>query len=720
MRVIKRDGSLEEFNAQKIQRALMMAFIGQDTNVSPLVHRVLDRLIGVSDPVPIGTIQDAIEQTLVGAGHVEVARKYMGYRLERDRARNARLIPDPNALSDYIHVGKYAQYDESLGRREKYSETVARVRDMHLRRYPRLADEIDWAFRFVFDKKVLPSMRSMQFAGAAIERDHARMYNCSFTLVDRPRAFQEIMYLLMCGSGVGYSVQWHHIEKLPPLGRVDKKNVTHFIIPDTKEGWADAVGALIEGAITGEWVEFAYHQIRAEGEPLRTSGGRAPGHVQLREALEAIRRTLSASQGRRLRPIEVHDIICFMAEAVYSGGIRRSALISLFSPNDTEMLYAKAEGVFDPVKGLNNQRQMANNSAVLHRGHTHKSVFERVIRIAQENYGDPGFFFTDHEDFGTNPCGEIGLDPSYEGETGFGFCNLCEVNVATCGSADEFYDACRAASLIGTLQAGYTDFDYLGPIAEACARRDALLGIGLVGIMDNIALVRTPGVLTKGAEECVSMNKRIASVIGINAAARVTCVKPSGTSSLELGGIGAGIHPRWARRTLRRVVASPNEAPAAYFRKLNPHMVETKPNGDWILTFPLQAADDAVTVKNLSADEFLDTVLLVYEHWVKPGTVRDYGLTHNVSCTITVRDGEMDSLISRIWDERFNLSALSFVPYTLDVKFPYAPFEEALDDEAWNKLIRLYKTVDWSLFVEGSDDTSLAGEIACSGGVCAI
>lgn len=714
MQVVKRDGSFQKYDEKKVIRAILMAFhsagepvVSEIESIANEVTRILDE-----DPVAVETVQNIIEETLFNFGYGDVAREYIIYRYQRDKIRDQRLSPDSKALAEYIHAAKYARYTPERKRRETFEETVIRVQNMHIRKFPLLTEEIVWAFNFVRERKVLPSMRSMQFAGPAIEKHNERMYNCSFTVVDRVKVFQEIMFLLLCGCGVGYSVRWEHISKLPPLGIMNRRKIKHYVIADSIEGWADAVGALIQGSLTGEWVEFAYHMIRDEGSILHVSGGRAPGHVGLRESLEACRSILLNAQGRQLRPIEVHDIICHIAEAVLSGGIRRSSLLCLFSPNDTEMMYCKSKGMFDPVSGHNAQRMMANNSVALSR--EDKETFDRVIKIAQEGYGEPGFFFTEDIRYGTNPCGEIGLDSKGEKESGFGFCNLTEVNVATCEGEEDFYDRVRAATIIGTLQAAYTNFTY---VSNEIAERDALLGVSLTGIMDNPDIGLNAEILQKGRLRARVTNNVFADKIGINRAQRITCVKPSGTASLALGGVGSGIHPHHARRYFRRVTANPTEPVAQYMKRINPHMVFQKPNGDWVITFCVKAPDTALTLRDMTAEEFIRNVILVCDSWIEDKK----DVKHNVSCTVTIKEG--DDIGKIIWENRYILNALAYAPDMLDKIYPFAPRETVMDgkDEVfWNNLIEEYKEVDWEKFVEDVDNTSLQDTVACEGDKCEL
>ena len=734
IRVQKRDGTLQSFALKKIRRALLVVFSEHSSevpNLLPLINRICERLDIINESiVSVETIQDTLESVLMESGHTEVAKAFILYRANRSQIRERRLKPDNRALADYIHAAKYARYMPELGRRETYSETVERVRRMHVNNFPQIETELNDAFDLVHDYRVLPSMRSMQFAGSAVEQHNARMYNCSFTLIDRPRVFQEIFYLLLCGCGVGYSVQWCHVDSLQPIQRINRRHVKHHSIADSIIGWADAVGWLINSYLFGYHIEFDYSSIRPEGSPIQTGGGRAPGHLGLKRCLDLVRSVLDGAQGRKLRPIECHDIICYIAEAVLSGGIRRSSLICLFSPEDTEMIYAKAQGNFRPAfggdVGLNSHRQMANNSAVLIR--QDKDVFERIIRVAQENFGDPGFVFSSNRDYGTNPCGEIGLNPRLSsGETGFAFCNLCEINGALCDSPDDFYRAAYTATVIGTVQATYTSFPYLGQVTEQIARRDALLGIGIMGLANKPDLFfKRQDVLKTGALVCHNINAQIANKLSISPAKRITTVKPGGTAPLEASAkvlVGSGIHPHHARRYFRRVTANPNEPVAQRFSQVNPHMVETKPNGDWSIIFPQEVDGDCITIKEQSALEFLGTVYHVYENWVKPGTNgwSEDGLTHNVSATVTIRDGELEEVIDDVWNHRHKISSLSFAPYTLDQKFAFAPRQEILtpEDEAkWNSIIENYIPIDWKDFKEAGDRTELRSEPACVSGAC--
>lgn len=714
MHVIKRDGRKVEFDASKIETAIEKAFVacGKDAPITLILDLTetatqILRIHKIPRDLDIEQIQDAVESALM-ISHPEVAKAYILYREEHSKARA--LVPDKTAIAGYIHASKYAKYIVDLKRRESYEETVTRVCDMHCEKFPQFAREIREAFFSVYGKKVLPSMRSMQFAGRAINDHNARMYNCCFTLIDRPEAFGQSIYLLLCGCGVGFSVQSQHVSALPKLKHIDTNKVMHCEIVDSIEGWAGAVTELIKSYIHGYHIEFTYDHIRPRGSALVSSGGKAPGHLSLKKALENMRSVLHKAQGRHLKPIECHDIMCFLSEAVLAGGIRRSSMISLFSYEDEEMRYAKDPANFD-YDGTNYQRSLANNSVAFLRNNVTYTQFMDVMEQNRTSFGEPGFVFLDDLNNGVNPCGEIGLDPILDDKTGFGFCNLTEINVAGCEGVKDLMDAAYAATIIGTLQASYTDFPYLGKVSEEIARRDALLGVSLTGIMDNPSLIMDKDVLQNMAETVKRTNKQWAEKLGIKEGKALTCIKPSGTASLELGCVGSGIHAHHAKRYFRRVTANPLEPVAQYFRDNNPHMVEEMPNGDWSIVFPIQT--DGIT--NQTAQEQLDAALFMQRFWVW----RCGGHRHNVSCTITVDDWDV---LKSVWDHRHQLKALSFIPKGSDKKIPFCPREAVLEEDLgkWNKLIREYKPVPWEKMVEDEDNTTRQLSQACVGDSCSV
>jgi ribonucleoside-diphosphate reductase alpha chain len=744
--VRKRDGFTQQaFDISKLHRAISSAWKDSVGSVDEKAVSVVVRTVINSLPkgvVDVEVVQDCVETALMRRGDFKVAKAYILYRHQRMGARQVRSKPvDSKGLSDYIHASKYARYTPELKRREVYEETVARVEGMHIYRFPELTTEIREAFDLVRAKKVLPSMRSMQFGGAAILANNNRIFNCSFSLIDRWSSFSEALFLLLSGCGVGYSIQFDHVEKLSPVGYVDPKQVRHHVVEDTIEGWADALRALTQSFQDGVSVEFSYYKIRPAGAPLRTSGGRAPGHLKLKEALERIRGVLSAAQGRKLRPIECHRILCHAADAVLSGGIRRSAMIALFSLDDSEMMYAKTGNWYSTEPWFAN----SNNSVVLKRDDVRKKQFMRIFQMTRQ-WGEPGFYFTNDYDYGTNPCSEIGLYPRLTIDqqlkeqlgasgvevsvgdtfTGWAFCNLCEINAAKFTSYQDFEEAAKAATLIGTLQATYTKMPYLGWVSEALAERDALLGIGMTGMLDAPHIACNPEYQRKVAGLIRMWNREYAVRLGIRPAARTTCVKPSGTTSLELGCVGSGHHAHHSRRYFRRVTADELEYVFQQFRAVNPHMCVRKPDGKWVIEFPVEAPAGAVVRDDLTAIQFLNMVKSTQQNWVIPGTSEDNvspDLNHNVSNTVTVRPDEWEEVANYLWANREYFTGVSLLSFSGDKDYAFAPNEAVVtsaDEHRWNDILTAYKPVNYTSLVEEGDSTDLAGEVACAGGVCLI
>lgn len=718
MRIIKRSGRHEEWDSTKIERAVNNAYLEVYPNSTNLPgeecsREVTDQFDMYETPT-VEQVQDVVERYLMQL-NPDVAREYIRYRYDHELAR--KLRPDPNLISDYIVASKYAQFNGS--RREVWDEIVERYMTMIGARLSKMRvftkDTHDWARRAIKAKRVVPSMRGLQFAGPAIMKHNARLYNCSFTHVDRPEVFGQSLYLLLCGCGVGYSVQKHHVNKLPDLVKPEPDVIEHHTVGDTIEGWADALTLLVRSYFDSSvgYVEFSYEKIRPLGSPLLTSGGVAPGHVPLKRALERVRAVLDAA-GERLTPFEAHRIMCIAAECVLAGGIRRSSLIALFTPSDTEMRTCKEkEFWWRDMPEL----AMANNSAVFRRDKVTKEEFIGLLQHARA-YGEPGFYLTSNIDWGCNPCGEIGLDPLHEGQTGFAFCNLTEVNAAACKDQKEFVAACEVASWLGTVQATFTSFPYLGSVTEEIAKRDALLGVSITGQCDAPWL--TPDILSIAADRVRTINESWAQNFGINPAARLTTVKPSGTASLALGCVGSGIHPHHSKRYVRRVTANPNEVPFRFFRKHCPDLCEQKPNGDWVINFPI--ITDGVTWDDTTALEFMQRVIDVYKSWVRPGTTRGL-LTHNVSCTVECEDHEWDDAFEFAWENRHHITAMSFLPRDGDLKYEFAPRQRLrgrADLEWWKGLVSSSNNVDWTQLREDYDSTTLRDTGACEGPTCEI
>jgi ribonucleoside-triphosphate reductase len=605
-----------------------------------------------------------------------------------------------------VHM-KYAKYIPELNRRESWQELVTRNMEMHIKHFPQLEKEIRENYMYVFKKQVLPSMRSMQFAGKPIEISPNRIYNCAFAPIDDWRVFSEIMFLLLGGTGVGYSVQNHHVDSLPEIRKPNKGRGRRWLVADSIEGWADAVKALVKSYFfAGSNVQFDFSDIRPKGARLVTSGGKAPGPQPLKECLIKLEGILdSKNDGEKLRPIEVHDMVCHIADAVLAGGIRRAALISLFSATDDEMIGCKSGSWWE----TNPQRGRSNNSAVLMRHKITKDYFMDVWkRIEASGSGEPGIYLSNDKDWGTNPCCEIALRP-------FQFCNLTEVNVSNVVSQEDYEDRVRAASFLGTLQAGYTNFHYLRPIWQRTTEKDALIGISMTGIGSGAVL----GLDMKSASKVVKdENKRVAEILGINPAARTTTVKPAGTTSLALG-TSSGIHAWHNDYYVRRVRVGKNEAIYSYLSIYHPELIEDeyfRPHDTAVISIPQKAPEGSI-LRNESPIQLLERVKKVQMEWIKPGH-RNGSNAHNVSATISVRDHEWPAVGEWMWNNREYYNGLSVLPYSSH-SYKQAPFEDCTKED-YEKLMETLKDVDLSRIVELSDETDLSGEIACSGGACEV
>jgi ribonucleoside-triphosphate reductase (thioredoxin) len=610
-------------------------------------------------------------------------------------------------LSDITVFLKYAKYVPELNRRETWDELVTRNKQMHLKKFPKLVDEIEAAYKFVYDKKVLPSMRSMQFAGKPIEISPNRIYNCAYLPIDDWRAFGEVMFLLLGGTGVGYSVQRHHVEKLPEIRKPNTNRTRRFLIADSIEGWADAIKALVKTYFSGgSRLKFDFSDIRPKGARLVTSGGKAPGPQPLKECIIKVQGILdSKSDGDQLEPIEVHDIVCHIADAVLAGGIRRAALISLFSADDEEMIACKSGNWWE----TNPQRGRANNSAALMRHKVTKEFFMDLWkRVELSGAGEPGIYLTNDKDWGTNPCCEIALRP-------FQFCNLCEVNASDLESQEDFEARVTAAAFIGTLQAGYTEFHYLRPIWQRTTEKDALIGVSMTGIGSGTVL----GYDMKAAAKVVKEeNARVAELLGINKSARTTTVKPAGTTSLTLG-TSSGIHAWHNDYYIRRVRVGKNESIYDYLATNHPTLVEDdyfRPHDTAVISVPQMAPEGAI-VRTESPFQLLDRIKKVHLEWVKPGH-RTGNNTHNVSATVSLKDGEWDLAGEWMWREREHYNGLSVLPYN-GGSYTQAPFEDCTK-EVYEEMMKSLENVDLTKVIELTDETELKENLACSGGACEI
>lgn len=694
-------------------------------------------------------------------------------------------------ISKFIFVSKYARYDETNHRRETWDEAVDRLQNMHLNHYKKIlndqdAQEIRWAFDMVRQKRVVPSMRSLQFGGIAIEKVNQRIYNCSVRHIDSLRSFAEIFHLSLCGVGIGIGLSKYFLDRLPDLVDANDKNgiIVPYIIDDSMEGWADSVEALLDcyfknTPYTGRKIAFDYSRIRKKGSPIKTGGGKAPGYKGLKNAHIKIKTLLDhIIENRfqtRLRTVDAYDILMHCMDAVLSGGIRRSASSTVFEKTDNDMINAKtyqpvervfafhhtetlSKNGFDTkifegrvlykgskidislqeweLEKLKNeklinwwhvepQRARSNNSVLLLREETTLQEFTDIIERTKQ-FGEPGFVFADHPHTLFNPCFEISFIPVTDsGVCGVQFCNLTSINGRLITNEEEFAQAVKAETIIGTLQAGYTKFNYLNNASEELTKSEALLGCSITGIMDNPKVLLNKNLQAKMADYAIEVNKTWSNKLGINPAARVTCVKPEGTASLFLG-TASGIHPHHAKpRYFRRIQCNKIDNVYKFFKKHNPHMCEesvwSANKTDDVVTFPIQVSDHVIEKQDLSALEHLKIIKDTQTHWVMTGSKNSSKpLAHNVSCTVIVKQEEWSDVIEFIFKNKKFFTAISLLPFGGDKIYAQAPMQKVYpeDEEVWNTIINNYKPVDYTKLSEKHDETHLQQEIACGGGNC--
>ena len=642
-------------------------------------------------------------------------------------------------MANFVFASKYARYNEKAKRRETWEEAVARVEMMHLKKYSFLSKEdkalIKEAFDSVREKKVVPSMRSMQFGGVPIEAKNSRIFNCSVRHIDSPRAFSEIFFLALCGCGVGIGLQQQFLNRLPDLVSAEDKTgmVVSYVVEDTIEGWSDSVEALLNcyfknTAYSGRKIVFDFSRIRRKGAKIKTGGGKAPGYRPLKNALSKVKDLLDdlieKSSLTRLRSIDICDILCHCSDAVLSGGVRRSALSFIFDKNDELMMNAKTGDWFNK----NPQRARGNNSVLLLRNSTTLEDFKNVVDKSRE-FGEPGFVFANDSRQLLNPCFEINFIPETEDEVcGVQFCNLTSINGALTDSKDKFLLHSRHASLIGTLQAGYLDFPYLSRAAKKVTEQEALLGVSITGLMDNPDILLDKSNQKEAAIAAVEKNEIWAKKIGINSAARVTCVKPEGTSSIVLGAASA-IHPHHARKYFRRIQCNKLDNIYNFFKIYNPDLCEesvwSANKTDDVLTFPIAIPEGAMVKEDLTAIKHLDIIRETQENWVDYGTSKynKKNIKHSVSCTVLVEENEWDNVIDYLYNNRNFFTAVSLLPKSGDKIYKQAPMEAVLtkeDEGAFNKLEKELEKVDYTKLEEQSDETKLQDEIACGGNGCEL
>jgi ribonucleoside-diphosphate reductase alpha chain len=611
-----------------------------------------------------------------------------------------------DALSQITVFSKYAKYNSKLRRRETWDEIVDRYQTMMIKKYPSLEKAIVESAKFIRHKKVLPSMRAMQFAGPAMEVNNARGYNCAFLPVDSLYSFSETMFLLLGGSGVGFSVQKHHIEQLPAIKKQDNYKQRTYLIEDSIMGWADSVKMLMKFYFEGgQKPKFDFRSIRHKGARLVTAGGKAPGPEPLKICLAHIDAIMERkADGSKLSPLECHDIMCHIANSVLAGGIRRSAMISLFSHDDEEMITCKYGNWWE----LNEQRGRSNNSAVLERGSVGEEEFKALWkRIEASGSGEPGIYWTNNKDWGTNPCCEIGLRP-------FQFCNLCEVNVSDVESQEDLNNRVATAAFFGTLQAGFFDFHYLRPIWSKTTAKDALLGIGMTGIGSGEILKYN---LEIAANTARVVNTLITEKTGISEAARITCIKPSGTTSLVLG-TASGIHAWHAPYYLRTMRFNKSEDLAMYLEINHPELCEDdvlRPKDTLCVRIPVKAPEGSI-MRTESPIDTLERVKKFATEWIKPGHINGDN-THNVSATVSITD-EWEEVGQWMWDNRETYNGLSVLPY-FGGSYKQAPFED-ITEEQYNEKVKTLTSIDLTKVLEMDDSVDFGQVAACSGGQCSL
>ena len=609
-----------------------------------------------------------------------------------------REVDTRHVMSQAKFYEGYSRWDDEKERYESWDESVSRVMEMHRGFYSEkmspelslLIDEAEAAYKL---KYTLGAQRALQFGGDQLLKHQMKMYNCTSTYADRPRYFSELLYILLCGAGAGFSVQKHHVAKMPDL-QERKKQAKGWVVEDSIEGWADALGALMSSyfvgggqfpEVEGRKVYFDINQVRPKGAMIN-GGFKAPGPEPLRRALDKIEHLIQTrilAGETRLRPIDVYDISMHAADAVLAGGVRRSATIALFSYDDNEMMTAKTGNWFMD----NPQRGRSNNSAVIVRDEISKEDFSKFMSSIKE-FGEPGFYFVEDKDFTTNPCVEIGMYPQIDGESGWQGCNLTEINGGKCKTPEEFYKACRAGAIMGTLQAGYTEFNYLSETSKKIFDREALLGVSVTGWMNNPEVLLDADIQREGAEIVKQVNKQVAALIGINQAARTTCVKPSGNASVLLE-TASGIHAEHSARYIRHIQLNKETEVAQLIAKTNPYMVEESVwnanNTDYCVAFPIIAPEGSLFRDELYGTDLLEKVSLVQNNWVEAGTnvdlCADARIRHNVSNTVTVMPHQWAQVEDYVYKNRHSFAGISFLAGMGDKDFNQAPMTEVLTED---------------------------------------
>lgn len=627
-------------------------------------------------------------------------------------------------LSKFTIISKYAKYLKTERRRETWDEIVERSRDMHLKKFSALPErdraDIAEAFEFVRRKQVLPSMRSAQNAGPGIEQKNERIYNCCFFHINDTRAIEKAFYLLLCGVGCGFGLREKWVSQFPEMTEKTGETLV-YAVADSIEGWANSVKALVDSYLegneySGREIIFSYEHIRPKGAEI-SHGGKAPGPGGLRHTHEMVRQLLDNRTGR-LRPIDVYDILMHVSDAVLSGGIRRAACIALFDLTDEEMMRAKTGNWWVE----NPQRARSNNTVLLKRDEVTEEDFHRIMESTRQ-FGEPGFAFVDDLDTGVNPCAEISFLPFYEGRPAVQFCNLTTVNGNKAKSEKELFSYVWAATVIGTLQASYTDFKFLDEDDRLMTEEEALLGVSIMGYLSNPELLLNEELLRAAAEYAVRVNEEWAAKLGIRPAARVTCTKPDGNSSCVLESPFSGIHPAHAPYYLRRAQVNRDDAIYRHFRASNPEFCErsvySATGTDDIITFPVRV-EGGLMKADVLAIEHLELIRKVNSAWVRSGEKHNRRpIHHSISCTVLVHPDEWEAVGKYLYENREHFTTVSLLARSGEKDYAQAPYE-AIGREEYEALAARFREVDYRLLSEADDQTAHSEEVACAGGACTI
>jgi len=625
----------------------------------------------------------------------------------------------PSIYQDFIHISRYARFNDELGRRETWDETVDRYIEF-FKSKTNNTKKIPWndLRDAILNLEVMPSMRCLMTAGPALEKDQVAGYNCSYIAIDNPKAFDEVMYILMCGTGVGFSVESRYTNKLPEVPDELHPTNTTISFSDSKVGWASGYREFISLLYAGNVPKWDVSKVRKAGERLKTFGGRASGPEPLVDLLNFTLNIFQKARGRKLSTLECHDIVCKIADIVVCGGVRRSALISLTDLNDDHLRHAKSGEWWT----ANGQRALANISAVYEQKPDMDTFMNEWVALYRSKSGERGIFSRaasqaaaakydrrdPNRDYGTNPCSEIILRP-------YQFCNLSEVVVRAHDSIADLKRKARLAAILGTLQSTLSNFRYINKKWKNNTEEERLLGVSLTGIMDHHVLNGKTNLdvlkdwLTDMRLECVNTNKEFAKILGVEESAAITCVKPSGTVS-QLVDSASGIHPRYSQYYIRRVRADKKD-PLANFMIEKGYKAEEDFYGksNWVFSFPMKAPDECVTRNDMSAIDQLELWKAYQDHWCE----------HKPSITVYVGDDEWMEVGAWVYKNISAISGVSFLPRD-NGSYRQAPYEE-IDEATYNEMAASQNVdINWIEFMEETDTTTSAKELACSAGICEI